>query len=139
VKNHSDHEKKKYSTKVTTPKRESSVRKVPLDNTAVETLDYLHRKNKHEKDNLVFPNRNGNMLSRRNVAHTLERMLTRVSFSKRPSLHDLRHTYASELIRNGINVKKVSQILGHSDVSTTLNIYVHVGEDEYDDVRDALD
>lgn len=138
VMNHSKDREKKYSVKVTTPKRESSNRKVPLDNTAIEILSYLYEGNKHEKDDLVFPNRNGNMLNRRNVARTLESILTRVSFGKKPSLHDLRHTYASELIRNGINVKKVSQILGHSDISTTLNIYVHIGEDEYDDVRDAL-
>lgn len=39
--------------------------------------------------------------------------------------HGLRHTFATTLIENKIDVKTVSAILGHSDVSTTLNIYVH--------------
>lgn len=43
--------------------------------------------------------------------------------------HGLRHTFASTLIENKVDVKTVSAILGHSDVSTTLNVYVHPSED----------
>ena len=39
--------------------------------------------------------------------------------------HALRHTFASTLIENGVDAKTVSSLLGHSDVSTTLNVYVH--------------
>lgn len=39
--------------------------------------------------------------------------------------HGLRHTFASTLIENNVDVKTVSTILGHSDISTTLNVYVH--------------
>lgn len=40
-----------------------------------------------------------------------------------------RHTFATTLIENKIDVKTVSTILGHSDVGTTLNIYVHPSEE----------
>lgn len=43
--------------------------------------------------------------------------------------HGLRHTFATTLIENKIDVKTVSTILGHSDVGTTLNIYVHPSEE----------
>lgn len=43
--------------------------------------------------------------------------------------HGLRHTFASTLIENKVDVKTVSAILGHSDISTTLNVYVHPSED----------
>lgn len=39
--------------------------------------------------------------------------------------HGLRHTFASTLIENNVDVKTVSTILGHSDISTTLDVYVH--------------
>ena len=42
--------------------------------------------------------------------------------------HDLRHTNASLMIASGIDIKVAQQRLGHSDVTTTLNIYSHVLE-----------
>lgn len=46
------------------------------------------------------------------------------------TLHDLRHTCATRLIRQGTDVKSVSLQLGHSNIQTTLNIYVHPSEDD---------
>lgn len=43
--------------------------------------------------------------------------------------HGLRHTFASSLIESGVDVKTTAAILGHADVSTTLNVYVHPSED----------
>ena len=40
-------------------------------------------------------------------------------------LHSFRHTVATEAIANGVDIKTVSSILGHSQTSTTLNIYAH--------------
>lgn len=40
--------------------------------------------------------------------------------------HDLRHTAATLLITRGVNIKVVSEMLGHADVVTTMRIYAHV-------------
>ena len=48
---------------------------------------------------------------------------------KKIRFHDLRHTCASLLLANGISMKQIQDWLGHSDFSTTANIYAHL---EYD-------
>jgi len=40
--------------------------------------------------------------------------------------HDLRHTCASLLLKNGVSMKQIQEWLGHSDFSTTANIYAHL-------------
>lgn len=56
-------------------------------------------------------------------------ILNKVGLTHCIKFHGLRHTFASTLIENKVDVKTVSAILGHSDVSTTLNVYVHPSED----------
>lgn len=41
-------------------------------------------------------------------------------------LHSLRHTFASRLFANGEDVKTVSELLGHSDITITYNTYIHL-------------
>lgn len=53
--------------------------------------------------------------------------------------HDLRHTHATQLLRAGVNVKVVSERLGHANVSITLNTYAHVLPDMQQSAVDALD
>ena len=52
--------------------------------------------------------------------------------------HGLRHTFASTLIENKVDVKTVSTLLGHSDIQTTLNIYVHPSDGQKRDAVNGL-
>lgn len=52
-------------------------------------------------------------------------ILKKVKLGHCIKFHGLRHTFASTLIENKVDVKTVSTLLGHSDIQTTLNIYVH--------------
>ena len=49
---------------------------------------------------------------------------------KRFSMHVLRHTFATRCIERGVSVKALQRLLGHANIATTLDIYVHVS-DEY--------
>ena len=45
------------------------------------------------------------------------------------SCHSLRHTFATRLCENGVNIKVIQEVLGHSDFSTTMDIYTDVTKD----------
>jgi integrase len=53
--------------------------------------------------------------------------------------HDLRHYFASALIRSGASVKVVQARLGHASAKTTLDVYGHLFPDEEDRTRAAID
>mgnify|MGYP004695699651 FL=1 len=52
--------------------------------------------------------------------------------------HILRHTYITNLIRNGMNIKQVQQQAGHDDIKTTLKIYAHVQEDQEAEIASQI-
>ena len=75
-------------------------------------------------NDLVFAHPDGSPLDPPTVTHTFIKTARRVGLKVR--LHDLRHTYASIMLAAGVNMKAVSQALGHSSVGITLNIYSHL-------------
>ena len=89
----------------------------------VETQRLLLSKQLTDND-LVFAHPDGSPLDPPTVTHTFIKTVRRAGLKVR--LHDLRHTYASIMLAAGVNVKAVSQALGHSNVSITLNIYSHL-------------
>lgn len=58
-----------------------------------------------------------------------KRELERIGINPILKFHALRHTFATTLIAAKVDVKTVSALLGHSDISTTMNTYVHPSED----------
>lgn len=112
-----------------TPKTDKSTRYIPLNDNAVEALENL-RKLIKDKDR-VIATKNHTILSPRKVYRTMENILTACNITNKTNLvHALRHTFATTLIRNGVDIKAVSEILGHEDVSTTLKIYHHTIEEQ---------
>jgi integrase len=53
--------------------------------------------------------------------------------------HDLRHTCATLLLRQGVHAKYVQELFGHADISLTLNVYSHVLPDMDDAAAGAMD
>lgn len=77
---------------------------------------------------LVFTTRSGLPVEPRNLARSFERLTERAGL--RPiRLHDLRHTCASLLKRLGVPPRDAMEILGHSRISVTMEVYTHVDED----------
>ena len=91
----------------------------------------------------IFLNRDGNLhnqSSLNNAVHRIRRdcndeILLNRKTDKEPVLlpyftcHHLRHTFATRLCESGINIKVIQNVLGHVDISTTMNIYIDVTND----------
>ena len=104
-------------------KTKNAYRTLPLAEDTVSVL--LEQKKKVGDSPWVFPSPAGGPLSPDSVLHMLHRVLKRAGL---PSLrfHDLRHTFATLALQNGVDVKTVSGMLGHFSAGFTLDTYAHV-------------
>ena len=110
------------------PKTKSGNRIVPLANKAIEALTYLQA-HKHS-DKFVVASKTGKSISARNIDRAFRQILEMSKIDKKCGVHSLRHTFASMLFKRGVDPKTVSEILGHSDVSITYNIYIHIIQEQ---------
>jgi len=88
---------------------------------------------------LVFPSSVGTPLSARNLQRHFKALLERAGLPKSTRFHDLRHTCATLLLKQGVNPKFVQELLGHADIALSLNVYSHVFPDMGDAAADAMD
>jgi integrase len=78
-----------------------------------------------QESGLVFTSRIGTPIDPRHVKRRLDPLLKKAGLPHY-RVHDLRHFCASLLLAQGVPLKVVSEILGHSQISTTADLYVHV-------------
>jgi integrase len=89
---------------------------------------------------LVFPSETGSLLNPSNLRNrSFKRIKARAGVRKDLRLHDLRHTCATLLLSEGVNVKIVSELLGHASITITLNTYSDVLPDMQDSAADAME
>ena len=86
---------------------------------------------------LVFTNEIGQEIPHGTVEHRFARVLELAGIEAH-RFHDLRHTFTVESLRAGVDAKTVSEMLGHSSVSFTLDVYGHVTKAMQDDAADRL-
>ena len=102
-------------------KTKNAYRTLPL---AEDTIDVLKAQRKKTGDG-PFPSPTGGPISPDSVLHMLHRVLKRAGLP-RIRFHDLRHTFATLALQNGVDVKTVSGMLGHFSAGFTLDTYAHV-------------
>lgn len=91
-----------------------------------------------EDHGLVFPSEVGTPMGARNLQRAFKIRLKRAGLPE-VRFHDLRHTCATLLLRQGVNPKFVQELLGHRDIALTLNVYSHVLPDMGDAAAGAMD
>ena len=77
----------------------------------------------------LFINQKGNVMSRDNFYHILEKICKNAGLKKHISPHSIRHTFATHLLENEADLRSIQEMLGHSDISTT-TIYTHVSQEK---------
>jgi integrase len=92
-----------------------------------------------EDHGLIFPSEIGTPMSGRNLYRAFKIRIKRASLPQTLRFHDLRHTCATLLLRQGVNPKFVQELLGHADISLTLNTYSHVLPDMGDAAAGGMD
>ena len=107
---------------------------VPINERALELmLSYIHNVRCHVPDKpgeekYVFLNRRGRHMSRQMVFIMLQNAVAAAGIKKTVSPHSLRHSFATELVENGADLRAVQEMLGHESISTT-EIYTHLTRD----------
>ena len=91
-----------------------------------DTVDILkQQREKQPSSAYVFPGPTGGPIAPDSVLHMLHRVLDRAGLPE-TRFHDLRHTFATLALQNGVDVKTVSGMLGHFSAGFTLDTYAHV-------------
>ena len=103
-------------------KTKNAYRTILIGADAISVL--LEQKEKRVGD-YVFPSPTGGPISPDSVLHMLHRVLKRAGLPA-VRFHDLRHTFATLAIQNGVDIKTVSGMLGHFSAGFTLDTYAHV-------------
>ena len=122
----------KYKTISKAPKTGNSIREIPLPTRAIEMLEYFDTLNpNHKPTDYVCLTAERKPYDKRQVERCLARMLKHSSCSRKDyTPHSLRHGYGSVLISKGADIKLVSELLGHSDVTFTYNVYIGVFKED---------
>lgn len=125
-----DGKENKYQVVITTVKTKTGNRIVPCNEKALQALRALqdYQKSHHIHSDYVDCNDKGELLSQQTLPKILKAILKAADVPYR-SVHSFRHTFATNLIQAGVDVKVVSQFLGHSSVKITYDTYVHMGMD----------
>ena len=116
----------KNETKIiyTSPKTQNSERVVPIANVLLEKLQKLYQRNHYKGEEFLLTGREDKLFEPVTYRYLYKQVLKKNNIEEK-KYHSLRHTFATRCIKIGMDLKSLSEILGHSNVSITLNLYVH--------------
>lgn len=92
-----------------------------------------------QKIHLVCVRPDGAYESRRTVSSVCSRLKKQLPDMENFHFHMLRHTYTSNLLRAGARPKEVQELLGHSDIRTTMNVYAHADREDLKRIVERLE
>ena len=114
-------EKKHTELVINTPKTKNSCREIPMNK---ELLGMLKPLKKVVNDDYYILTNDERPIEPRTYRNYYKRLVEKLDIPKL-KYHGLRHSFATRCIEVGCDYKTVSVLLGHSNISTTLNLYVH--------------
>jgi len=91
-----------------------------------------------EKSGYVFQTNRGGKYTQRTIQKIMENAASKAGIRKKITPHTLRHSFATHLLENGTDIRYIRDLLGHSDISTTL-IYTKVSNKDLSKIKSPLD
>lgn len=107
------------------PKSFAGIRDIPIPKFLREEIINQMRLAENHKENLLFVNSQGNYADPKNANKFLKSTLEKVNIND-ITTHSLRHTYGTRCIEAGMRAVALQRLMGHSDISVTMNTYVSV-------------
>lgn len=132
IQNFSETGKSVYAIIKDSTKTRSGMRILKLNDVVIY---YLRELQDYDKRNgivskYVCASHANTVVNERNLQRSLDKIVKRAGIEKRVSLHTLRHTFGSVLIRKGVGVEVVSKLMGHANINITYLKYIHVLQEE---------
>lgn len=124
-----------YKDIETDPKSQTSIRTIDLPEKIVPLLKQWSKDT--APDDLLFKNKHGSYVYNKTPLRHLKKTCKDLGITV-ITFHNLRHTYATRLFEAGVTIKTVQTLLGHSQIDTTQNIYIHVMKSTKDKAVQAI-
>lgn len=119
--------------------RQSKGNKDRLVVLSVKLLEILRNYYKiYQPKNYLFEGKNNEKYSERSVPQILKSSLNKAKVIFPASVHTLRHSYATHLLENGIDIRIIKELMGHNNIKTT-EIYTHITDISRSNVKSPLD
>jgi len=109
-------------------KTENGIRVLKMNDAIVYYLKELQEYDKRHNicSKYVCSSMTGTQMTIRNLQTSFERFIKRTNIQQHVTLHTLRHTYGSVLLRKNIPIEVVSKLMGHANIHITYTKYIHV-------------
>jgi len=102
-------------------------RMIPLNQMCIDAINnYLNVRNSSCNALFVVENKR---ISKRGIQYTVKKYIEKAGLDEKISVHKLRHTAATLMYKNGVDIRTLQELLGHKSISTT-EIYTHVGTEQ---------
>lgn len=111
-------------------------RRVPLSSKLLKTLREYYKG--YRPKNYLFEGAKGSQYTSSSAAKVLQRSVKKAGITRSITLHTLRHSYATHLTNNGINIQYLQEILGHNSPKTTM-LYTHLSGKDISKIKSPLD
>jgi len=121
-----------YSRVKKSTKTSAGVRILYLNDDVVWYLNELKKYDKRHNivSDYVCCTNAGTLNTARNLQRSLDRLIRKTNIEKRVTLHTLRHTFGSTLLRHGVGIEVISKLMGHANITITYNKYIHSIQEE---------
>lgn len=137
VKDHTDDSEHNTKIIITPPKTESSIRIIPIPDFLFEILQQYVQSHTIDPEAYILTGKKKSFREPRSIEYYFKKTLKKCQIEPL-HFHCLRHTFATRCVELGFDMKTLSEILGHSNINTTLNRYVHPSMEQKQQNMDKL-